>query len=164
MTRSTPDKPTFTFRNGVTVTLERVGPLFALPIRKAFPPPAPPMAPGVGGQMEPNPADPDYVIAMATYTEELQLRIQDALLDAAISDDLEIDMEAVARIRRKAEQWGAPLPERLDRLVYIKYCLISHSDDLVSLFDKVATYGHVAEEDIRAAGAMFSSDRQRGNA
>lgn len=158
--RTPPEKPTFTFRNGVTVTLERVGPLFALPLRKAFPPPPPPLAPGVGGEMEPNPADPDYAKELEAYHEELGSRIQFAMLDAGISDDLEIDVAQLARLRRIAKVNGATIEDD-DRMAYIKYCLISELDDIARFSAALAAYGSISEEDIRAAGAMFSGDGGR---
>lgn len=154
MSRDVPAKPTFTFRNGITVTLERVGPMYAMPIQRANPPPDPPLAPGVGGELEPNPNDPDYYRAMESYQERLRSLMNDALLDAAIGDDLEIDGAAVARLRTKAAKYGGVLEDD-DRLCYIKYCLIPHTDDLELFFTALANYDNVSEEDIRAAGAMF---------
>jgi hypothetical protein len=164
VSRDIPEKPTFTFRNGITVTLERVGPLFALPIRKAFPPPDPPLAPGVGGELEPNPADPDYARALTAYHEELGFRVQVAMLDAGISDDLEIDAAQVARIRRIAKRNGASLDDEDDRQVFIKYCLIPALDDITRFTRALAAYGTVTEEDARAAAAMFPGDGGRGAA
>lgn len=161
--RNPPEKPTFTFRSGVTVTLERVGPLFALPIRKAFPPPTPPLAPGVGGLLEPNPSDPDYERDLAAYQQELGTRVQMAMLDAGIADDLEVDAAAVARVRRMAAKHGGAIEETDDRLVYIMYCLLSDTDDVARFNAALATYGHVTEEDVAAAAAMFSGDGGRGD-
>lgn len=161
--RTPPEKPTYTFSNGVTVTLERVGPLFALPIQKANPPPDPPMAPGVGGLMEPNDADPDYHKALEAYHTRLGTLIQMAMFDAGISDDLEIDTKAVARLRRIAKEHGGEIVES-DRMAYITYCLLSDTNDIAGFNAALATYGHVAEEDIRAAGAMFPGDGGRESA
>jgi hypothetical protein len=142
---------------GITVTLERVGPMYAMPIQRANPPPDPPLAPGVGGEMEPNPSDPDYHKALEDYEARLRSLLNDALLDAAIGDDLEVDTAAVARLRAKAAKYGATL-EADDRLAYIKYCLIPHTDDMELFFTALSEYDTVREEDIRAAGAMFRGD------
>lgn len=157
MSRDTPKKPTFTFRNGITVTLERVGPMYAMPIQRANPPPDPPLAPGVGGEMEPNPNDPDYHKAMEAYQRRMAELLNDALLDAAIGDDLEIDTKAIARLRKKVAKYNGVLEED-DRLCYIKYCLFSHTDDMALFFTALSEYDGVSEEDIRIAGAMFRGD------
>lgn len=155
--REVPEKPKFTTKSKITVTLERVGPMYALPIQRANPPPEPPLAPGVGGEMEPNPNDPDYHKAMEAYNVRMRELLNDALMDAAISDDLVIDTVAVARLREKAAKYGAVL-EPDDRLCYIKYCVFPHTDDIERFFEALANYDTVTEEDVRAAGAMF-----RGN-
>lgn len=157
MSRTVQPKPTFTSRSGITVTLERVGPMYALPIQRANPPPDPPLAPGVGGEMEPNPNDPDYHRVMEAYNVRMRELLNDALLDAAIGDDLEVDEKAVARLRTKAAKYGGVLEDD-DRLAYIKYCVFPHTDDIERFFEALANYDTVTEEDIRAAGAMF-----RGN-
>lgn len=155
--RTPPPKPTFTFSSGITVTLERVGPLFAMPIQRAHPPPSPPLAPGVGGALEPNEADPDYIRAVEAHQGELALLIQDAILDAAIGDDLEVDTAAVARLRRVMKRHGAELPED-DRLAYIKYCVVTNGEDLERFMAALAQYDGVREADVAAAAAMFSGD------
>lgn len=157
MSRSVPAKATYTFANGVTVALERVGPLFALPIQRANPPPDPPLAPGAFGQMEPNPADPDYAAALAAHQQKLAFIIQDALLDLGVSDDIVVDLIAVNRVREVYGRSGIELPER-DKMVYIKHVLISNQDDLEGLFTAIRTY-EVSEEAIAAAGAMFPDHR-----
>lgn len=154
MSRETPKKPTLTLRNGITLTLERVGPMYAMPITRANPPPDPPLAPGVGGEMEPNPSDPDYLKALETHREFLTMLTQDAYMDAAISDDLEIDHAAVARLRAKAAKYGGVLEDD-DRLCYIKYCVFSDFDEITRFYEAMADYDGVHEEDVRAAEAMF---------
>lgn len=152
--RAAPEKPTFTSRSGITITLERVGPMYAMPIQRANPPPDPPLASDGHGGMEPNPNDPDYHKAMEAYQARMRELLSGALMDAAIGDDLEVDEKAVARLRRKAAKYGATLEED-DRLCYIKYCVFSHTDDLELFFTALANYDGVSEEDIRVAGAMF---------
>lgn len=157
--RSGQPKPTFTFSSGVTVALERVGPLFAMPIQRANPPPAPPLAPGVGGQLEPNPADPDYEKVMAAHNQKVSLIIQDALIDMGISDDTPVDPEAVNRVRRIYERAGAGLEES-DRMVYLKYVCITDVSDISGLIAAIRSYD-VTEEVVTAAAAMFQRDGAR---
>lgn len=154
--RKVPPKATYTFSNGVTVALERVGPLFALPIQRANPAPAPPLAPGVGGMLEPNPADPDYEATLAAHNQKLALIIQEALLDMGIAEDIEIDQAAVDRIRQGYQRIGITMPET-DRMLYIKYVCISNQIDLEGLFSAIRNYD-VSEEAIRAAEDMFPSN------
>lgn len=153
MSREVSPKPTLTV-NGITITLERVGPMYAIPIVRANPPPTPPLAPGVGGEMEPNPSDPDYIAAMEAHQEFIKELTQDAYMDAAISDDLEIDHAAVARLRTKAAKRGAQLDPD-DRMAYIKYCLFTDFDDITRFYEAMSDYDGVREEDVRAADAMF---------
>lgn len=157
MSRSVPAKASYTFANGVTVALERVGPLFALPIQRANPPPSAPLAPGAFGQMEPNPADPDYARILNEHQQRIAFILQDALLDLGVSDDIVVDILAVNRVRKVYERSGIDLPES-DKMVYIKHVCISSQDDLEGLFTAIRTY-EVSEEAIGAAGAMFSDHR-----
>lgn len=151
--RKVPAKAIFTFSTGVTVGLERVSPLFALPIQRANPPPLAPLAPGVGGQLEPNPADPEYENILAAHNQTLALIVQEALLDMGIADDLDIDQVAVDRIRAGYERVGITLPET-DRMIYIKYICIGNQTDIEELFNAIRNYD-VTEEAIRAAEEMF---------
>lgn len=154
--RSGPKKPTFTFANGVTVTLERVGPLFAMPIQRANPPPPPPLAPGVGGQLEPNPADPDYEATLVAHNQKVALIIQDTLIDMGVSDDLTVDLDAVNRARKIYERAGVTLDES-DKMVFIKHVCVGSQEDLVGLFTAIRSYD-VTEEVVDAAAAMFQRD------
>ena len=163
--RKGPQKPQFTFSGGITVTLERVGPMVAAPVRKAFPPPQPPLAPGVGGALEPNPADPDYLRAIEAYNQEFNFRLQDVLLLQGIGDDLVVDHEAVARLRRTMADLGAPIPEtESDRLVYIKYLVVASADDIPRFVAALAHYDTPQEDDVSAASAVFPGDVPRAAA
>jgi hypothetical protein len=153
MSRSVPARATYTFANGATVALERVGPLFALPIQRANPPPPPPLAPGVGGALEPNPADPDYAKTLEAHQQRIAFLIQDALLDLGVADDLPIDAAAVARVRSVYARSGVELAES-DKLVYLKYVCIGSQDELERLFKAIRSYD-VSEEAIGVAGEMF---------
>lgn len=161
--RSGSEKPTFTFSTGITVTLERVGPMVALPIERAHPPPSPPLAPGVGGMLEPNPADPDYLRALERHRVTIGLLIQDVILDAGISDDLFVDAATVARIRRVMAAHGTPIPDdESDRMVYLKYvCIGDIQRDFEAFNRALRQYDRPTEEDIGAAEATFRGHRPR---
>lgn len=161
MSRLPPPKPTFTFSNGAVATLERVGPLFAMPIMRAYPDPEPPMAPGVGGEMQPNPADPDYEAALQKHQQWRAEKIQDAILDACISDDFVIDMEAVARKKRIYARAGINIDHEDNRMIYLKYCCLGEPDELERLLSTVRDYAQVTEEQIKAAQAMFQDSSER---
>lgn len=155
--RSVKPKPTFMFSSGEIVTLERVGPLFALPIQRANPPPPPPLAPGVGGALEPNPADPDYEKTLADHNMKVLLIIQETLLDLGISDDLPgYDQARVDRVRRAYERSGITMPET-DRMIWIKHVCITTQADMEGLFEAIRNYD-VTEEAITTAAEMFPSD------
>jgi hypothetical protein len=161
MSRTVPLRPTFTFSNGAVATLERVGPLFAMPIMKAYPDPEPPLAPGISGEMQPNRADPDYEEALQKHQEWRANKIQDAIVDACISDDFVIDQEAVARVKRIYARAGVSIDEEDNRMIYLKYCCIGQPDELNRLLDAVRNYSTVSEAQIEAASAMFQDNGER---
>jgi hypothetical protein len=153
MSRVVPEKPIFTFSNGAIAQLERVGPLFAMPILKAYPPPDPPLAPGVGGEMQPNRADPDFEVALQEHDTKVQLIMNDLLLDLGISDTMEIDQVAVDRYRSIMRKAGIELPED-DRMLYIKYCCLTQEEDF-AVYQAIRDYDAPSEEAIAAAANMF---------
>lgn len=157
MSRSIPAKASYTFANGVTVALERVGPLAALPVMEANPPPPPPLAPGFGGELEPNPADPDYDKVLKAHQNKVNMLINEVVFDLALPDDLPIDEAAVAKVRRVMAKAGATLPDD-DRMVYIKYVLLGTQADIEGLHHRIRNYD-VTEEAISAAGDTFPDHR-----
>ena len=159
MSRTVPPKPTFTFSNGAVATLERVGPLFAMPVLKAYPPPDPPLAPGIGGEMQPNPADDDYIKALDAHDTKVQLIMNDLLLDLGISDDMAVDQSAVDRYRTIMRKAGIELPED-DRMLYIKYCCLTQEEDF-AVYQAIRDYDAPSEEAIAEAGNMFQRNGTR---
>lgn len=157
MSRQTPKRPTYTFVNGTTVELERVGPLFALPILQAHPTPTPPLAPGVGGQLEPNPADPDYERILEEHQQKISLLMNDVLLDMGIAENTVIDLKAVERVRRIYKKAGIDLSDD-DRMVYLKYVCVGSEDDLQGVIGAIQAYDQPSEAQIEAATAMFPAD------
>jgi hypothetical protein len=161
--RAVPAKPKFTFKSGITVTMERVGPLLGMAIRKNHPPPQPPtqrveVGPGEWKEV-PNPQDPDYLVALTLHQADINGRITDATLDVGIGDDLEIDTAAVARLRRVMERRGSPIPaEEDDRIVYIKYMVVTDGADIGRFQRALAAYESPDEEAIRAAEDLFRGD------
>lgn len=156
--RMPPPKPVFTFANGVAVTLERVGPLIAAEIQAEHPAPSPPLAPGVGGAMEPNPADPLYDSTLAAHTNQLAMLIMDAYFDLGVSDDIEIDETAVARMRSYQARRGKDITNLTDKVVYIKYVLVTDGNDLPDLLMAIQRYDAPQEGQIAAAEATFRRD------
>lgn len=155
--RTPPPIPTVTTSTGVTLPIARYSPLLILDLMRAFPPPAPPLAPGVGGELEPNPADPDHQRALAAHQQELQLRINDALLDFGIGDDVAIDPARLARARAKAARHGMQTTGD-DRLDYIRLVAIGGPGDLQLILTAIRTYTSPSEEAIGAAEAAFRGD------
>jgi hypothetical protein len=159
--RTVPPKPLFTFSDGTTVTLERVGPLIAAEIQSEHPAPQPPLAPGVDGALEPNPADPDYAAALEQHATTINLLITDAYLDLGVSDDIAVDEAAVARVRRYQASRGKDISHLTDKVVYLKYILMRSEADIGELLLAIVSYDRPTEGAISAAEAAFRSDVSR---
>jgi len=164
MARTPPPKPTFTFSTGITVTLERVGPLIGVPIAKANPPPQPPVqrletAPGVFTDVE-NTGHPDYKAALQAHEEKIQSLITRSMLDAGISDDMVLPVEDIARFRRVMRRQGVEIPaDEDDRTVYILYMLVGNETDIPRFVQALQHYGDT-QEAVVAAKATFQGDVQ----
>jgi len=111
------------------------------------------LAPGVGGLLEPNPADPDYATTLTDHAQRVALIMQDALIDMGVSDDLAVDLDAVTRVRRIYARAGVTLEES-DRMVFLKHVCVGNQADLVGLFTAIRSYD-VTEEVVASAAAMF---------
>lgn len=165
MARTPPPKPTFTFSTGITVTMERVGPLIGVPIAKANPPPQPPVqrvetAPSVWTEVE-NAGHPDHKAAIQAHEEKIQSLLTRAMLDAGISDDLAVPADEVARFRRVMRRQGVEIPaDEDDRTVYILYMLVGNQTDIPRFVEALQHYGNV-QEAVVAAKATFPGDIQR---
>lgn len=164
MARTPPPKPTFTFSTGITVTMERVGPLIGVPIAKENPPPPPPVqrvetAPGVWTELE-NPGHPDHKAALQAHEEKVQSLLTRMMLDAGISDDLVVPADEVARFRRVAHRQDVKIPPNEDdRTVYILYMVVGSQTDIPRFVEALQNYGNV-QKAVVAAKETFPGDIQ----
>lgn len=158
--RETPPRPTHTFPNGAVATVRQLSQFtiasVELGIQKRYPKPAPPLAPGVGGALEPNEADPNYAAAVQMWQAEQQLRVLDALLELAV--DVEVDPAALDGVRGAFDRLGLPLDEITDKVAYLKHvCVVDAARDLQPL--AVLIRGGVpTEDDVQAHVETFSGD------
>jgi len=148
------------FPNGAVATIRPVSQFtlasLELAVARRWPRPAPPLAPGVNGELEPNAADPDYHTTVETWQAEHQIRVLDAMLDLAV--DLEVDTAALARVRATFERMGLTMDEISDKVAYIKHCCVTNiARDLAPLAaimrDEIPT-----EDDVHAHVALFRRD------
>lgn len=128
--RAAPEAPTYTFPNGKVATLHAVSQFtqaaIEIGIRKAFPPPPPPLNEVDYGdgkiKQEPNPSDPDYLAAMRRWQAEYSQKLFAAIIDLAA--DIEIDQAALERVKEMFERHNLPFDEPSDKVAYVKHCCI----------------------------------------
>lgn len=161
--RVPPEPARHTFPNGATATIRRMSQFtiasLEIGIGKAYPKPAPPLAPGIGGAMEPNPADPEYAAAVQRWQLETQLRVMDAMLDYAV--DIEVDQAALDDVRTLFERVGAPLDEISDKVAYIKHCCVFDLSRDLSAVSALIRDGIPTEADVQAHVETFRGDVER---
>lgn len=165
--RAVPAPQEFTFPNGKLARISRVsqftlGNLQAAAQRR-IPRPAPPLAAGVGGAMEPNPADPDYEAALITWQQQIALAINDLTLDLAVQLTLDDDDRGeLEQLRATLERLDAPLDEVSDKVAYIKHIALAGvgeatelRDQLVALLSLATGKAAPTEADVTAHVATF---------
>lgn len=161
--RAVPDQATFTFANGATATLKPVSQFtqahIEIQARKKLPPPQPPMNEvdyGDGKKVrEPNAADPDYVQALQRYQMELSFLMFDALIELGV--EIEVDQEALERVKRPLAALGIPLDEASDKVAYIKHCCMFNLEkEGAALRTMMQSLTGPKEEDVQDHIATFS--------
>lgn len=172
--------PAHTFKDsGITVSLRKLGPSvmtdLQTTVRKEWQrsddpdkqEPKPPLAKGVGGELEPNPADPDYATAHAAWTQRVMGEASTRLLTLAAlySVECEVDMDAVARLRAAykvtnivADEDAELTQEQRDRIFYVTRILCATADDLRDLSLAVVRRSTPSEEGVQAHIATFQGD------
>ena len=147
--------PQFTFPDsGITVGLRRFSPDTQDRIvrelqRKSPPPPAPEIETELGS--EPNPADPDYQQALATYWARINLEASERMFQLALRQiDVEVDHAALDRLKADMEAIDTPLDaDKDDRDLYIRHICISSVHDLTALLSYLQRYSTPTEEAIQ---------------
>lgn len=126
--------PAFVFQDtGITVQIRKVSPSIGTEIRKAFPPPKPPVhRVEIGGQMvdEANEADPDYERAYQEWG--LMVEAKAAKLYIKRGVECEVDHEAVAKLKSDMAEEGIDL-DGDDKYLYIRYICIGTEADYQDL-------------------------------
>lgn len=175
--RVVPALPAHTFKDsGITVSLRKLGPSvmtdLQTTVRKEWQrsddpdkrEPKPPLAPGVGGEAEPNPADPDYITAHAAWVQRVMGEASTRLLTLAAlySVECEVDTEAVARLRAAykvsqvvADEDDALDQEQRDKIFYVTRICCATADDLKDLSIAVVRRSTPSEEGVQAHIATF---------
>lgn len=159
-----PEQLTFVFPNGAEGIVHPLSQYtianLEIACRKQFPPPAVPLAPGVGGELQPNEADPDYEEALRVYATEQQSRIFDRMLEVAV--DIHVDDQELERISRAMERVGAPIEELSDKVAYIKHCCLvsmeTAEEDMTTLARLITGQAVPTEADVQAHVETFQSD------
>ena len=152
--------PTYTFKNGAVATVHTVGQMTAAHIaagveEKMPPVPIPTFVTdmGAGPVEQPNIASPDYLRAVEKRKGKVNMRVMEKLIDLAL--DIEIDHNALSRLKSSMERIGEPIDEISDKVAYVKHCCIVHAEELGALSSIIQGNVEVAAE---AATATFSRD------
>lgn len=148
--------PTFTFQDtGITVQIRKVSPSIGTEIRKAFPPPKPPIHKvEIGGQIveEANEADPDYE---RVYQEwGLMVEAKAARLYIKRGVECEVDKAAVDAVRADMAAEGMTL-EGDDKYIYIRYICIGTEDDYQELLMAITRRSQPTEVAVAEAVETF---------
>lgn len=146
---------TYTFRNGITVGVLRMSPDLLREIQRQFPPPSPPVQHTELGD-EPNPADPDYLIAAMEHRQQMGDRLINAIILRGLWVD--IDKPALEQLRADMREVGTELPAN-DKIAYVRYlCITDPGNELRELQEIVLRQGQPTEAAIREAAGEFKSD------
>ena len=152
--------PTYAFKNGAIATVHRIGQMTIAQIaagveRKLPPVPIPTFTTdmGAGPVEQPNPASKEYQAAVSERRGRVNMLTMDKLIDLAI--DIEIDQQALSRLKAGMERIDEPLNELSDKVAFVKHCCVTDGSELTKLGALIR--GDV-EEAAEAAAATFSGD------
>lgn len=126
--------------SGKRISIRKVSPFLGDEVRKAFPPPKPPLQKVMLGGVEteePNPAHPDYQAALRAHNIEMGQRIQRLMIKRGVVIELGDDEKAeVEELRADIEAEGVTLPAS-DKDVYLWHICISTPQDLEDLANAI---------------------------
>jgi len=166
--RAAPDPPTYTFNNGVVVRLHPVSQFtmahVEIQARKAHPPPDPPLNEvdyGDGAKkLEPNPSDPEYEQRLSTWQMEIRYKTFDATMELGV--EVEVDEDALTRVKRVMAMVETPLDEISDKVAYIKHCcMFDIAAEMPRLAAALNAITGPREEDVADHLATFPGDIPR---
>lgn len=146
--------PDFTFKDtGITVQIRKVSPLLGMEIRKAFPPPKPPVVETPLGPEE-NEADPDYEAAMQAYGLMIEEKASRLYIKRGV--ECVVDQEAVERLRADMRDEGITL-EGDDKYLYIRYICVGSQEDYQDLLIAISRRSQPTEVAVAEAVETFPS-------
>lgn len=178
--RAAPPPPAITFSTGYTVRVQRLPPMTQQRVAEAVQrmdvvrgitrPRVPQVITELG--TEANPADPDYLAALARFDGVVALEFNDRLLTLVCLDAVEVDWTdairtLVARTRRRLIKVGAWQddpdlePDEADRLLFIQHIAARTSGDLQALYRAVAALSEPTPEVVEQHMESFP-DRASG--
>lgn len=180
--RSVPPLPTFTFSTGVDVQVRKVGlttqQAIIAALREAWSAagkgePQPPVERVNYGtdeepdyKEEPNDADPAYVAALATWSNDFYVEVQRRILTlAALEAEFTVDRPAVDRLRRHLARVGVTLeddPELDDdenaKVHYFFHIAAAVQEELNAFYTALHRRSEPTEEAVQAHIATFPGD------
>lgn len=159
--------PMFTFPDsGITVGLQRLAPDTIATITRAIqrempPPEAPVQEVIINGKkrMERNDAAPSYTKERAAYQEKVAAEIGERILKLVVRRiTVEVDHEAVSRLREDMESIGSPIEDVDDKAVYVRHICIGSVDDLNALSTYVLRISQPTEAAVKEHTDSFRGD------
>lgn len=146
---------------GIQVNIRKVSPMLVVELQKAFPPPTPPRQRVQIGDSddyteEPNPAHPDYLLAMGKYNQELEMKVRQLLIKRGVVLDLTSDWkDQVDELRQFwLDTYGKEL-EGDDKVLYISYIAVGTDSDLSDLLAAIMQRSQPTEEAVETAKSTF---------
>lgn len=147
--------PTYTFSNGAVAHVHRIGQFTIAALsegaQKKIPTIPVPTFDVDDLKNQPNPHDPDYQAALQARNGRINTLVMDGLIELAV--DIEIDHEALDRVKATMELIGMPLDEISEKVAYVKHCCIHDVTREMGALGKLIR-GDI-EEAIEAATATF---------
>lgn len=152
----------FVFSTGAKVKVRRVSPFLVAELRKAHPPPEPPLQEVDYGdgqkRQEPNAAHPDYLKARAEY----DVRLRERQTDYIVKRGVVLDGDWQAQIADLRAEWrreqGAELSEPDDALAYIQFVCVGVPSEYLNLVNAIMGESQPTEEAVKAEAASFRGE------
>lgn len=160
MSTKNPGLVPHTFKDtGKQVLIRKVSPFLAMEVRKAFPPPTPPMQkvtyPEGVEVMEANTAHPDYLKAL----QEHEIMVNQKVLELTVIRGVHFEM--TDEVRAEIEELRADMretgiePKAGDKLFYVLNICIGTTEDMNELVEAIMQRSGPTEAAVQAAVDTF---------
>lgn len=153
---------TIIFSSGISIGVRRVSPMLMLDLRRKFPEPQPPLNKVVIDDvttMEPNPSDPDYLLAKSNYEAEMEEKFRRVIVRRGVNYILtDEDKVEVAQVRQDYQDLTGDEIHLTDLEVFISYVAILSEEDLNLLINTVTGISQPTEEKVADHTALYKSD------